>query len=234
MARKKHEYVIAWIEVKGQRFEILVRPEKAFEYREGRKVDLDEVLWTDVVYKDSRKGLKASPEALRRAFGTDDIRYVADVILKKGEIQLTEEQRRRMLEAKRRQVISYIARNAIDPKTKLPIPESRIEAAMEQLRIGIDLYKDAETQAVEIVKKLARIMPIRLARALVEVRVPPEYSGRVYGELSRLGTVKKTEWLHDGSLVAELEIPAGAQVEVINRIQSLTRGQATVNVKVVT
>jgi len=228
---KKPDYVIAWIEVKGSRFEILVRPEKAFEYREGKEVDLEEVLWTDTIYKDSRKGLKASPESLRKAFGTDDPRRIAEIILKRGDIQLTTEERRKMLEAKKRKVINYISRNAIDPTTGKPIPESRIESAIEELRIGIDLYKDAEAQAVEIVKKLARIMPIRLARALVEVTVPPQYSGRVYGELRRMGNVLKTDWLHDGSLRAELEIPAGAQVEVISRLHSITRGTAQVSVK---
>ncbi|MCE4611173.1 MAG: ribosome assembly factor SBDS [Desulfurococcales archaeon] len=228
---RKQDYVIAWIEVKGQRFEILVKPDEAFRYREKGDIGLDEVLWTDTVYKDVRRGLKASPESLRKAFGTDDIRVIADKILKEGEIQLTAEQRRRMLEAKRRAVIRYIAKNAIDPTTGRPIPESVIESAMDELRIGVDLYKDPESQAVEIVRKLARVMPIRLAKALLEVVIPPPYSARAYGALQRIGELKKTEWLSDGSLKAEIEIPAGAQVEVINRIQALAGGNATVNVK---
>ena len=228
---KKHDYIIAWIEIGGQRFEILVKPEYAFKYKEGEKVDLEDVLWTDTVYKDVRKGLKASPESLRRAFGTDDIKVIADKILKDGEIQLTSEQRRKLIEAKRRQIITYIARNAIDPKTGKPIPEARIETAMEELRIGVDPFKDAEAQAVEIVKKLARVMPIRLARALLEVVIPASYAGRVYRELQRLGEVKKMDWLTDGSLKAEIEIPAGAQMEFVNKIQKLTRGSAVVNVR---
>jgi len=230
---RKHEYVIAWLNVKGQRFEILVRPDEAFRFKEGEKVSIDDILWADEIYRDVRRGLKASPEDLRRAFGTDDVVEIAERILKEGEIQLTEEQRRRMLEAKRRKIIAYIVRNAIDPKTRKPIPESRVEAAMEELRIGVDLYKPAEAQAVEIVKKLAKVMPIRLARAMVQARIPPEYSSRIYRELARLGEVKKAEWLNDGSLQVELEIPAGAQVDIVNTLQKLTRGTAQVNVRVV-
>ena len=230
---RKHEYIIAWMNVKGQRFEILVKPDEAFRFKEGEEIDIDEVLWTDTIYRDVRRGLKASPEALRKAFGTDDVVKIAEKILREGEIQLTEEQRRKMLEAKRRKIIAYIARNAIDPKTGKPIPESRIESAMEELRIGVDLYKPAEAQAVEIVKKLARVMPIRLARAVVQARIPPEFSGRLYRELARLGEVKKADWLSDGSLQVEIEIPAGAQVDVVNAIQKLTRGRAQVNVRVV-
>ncbi len=230
---KKQDYVIAWMEVRGQRFEILVRPDPAFRFKEGEKVDIDDVLWTDTIYRDARKGLKASPEAVKKAFGTQDVRKIAERILREGKIQLTEEQRRKLIEAKKRQIITYIARNAIDPKTGKPIPETRIEAAFEQLRIGVDPFKDAESQAVEAVKKIARIMPIKLAKALVRVEIPPAYAGRLYRELQRMGNLIKTDWRHDGTLVAELEIPAGSQVEVVNRIQSLARGQARIDVKVV-
>jgi len=229
----KKSYVIAWIEVKGERFEILVRPEQAFRYREGEKVDLNDVLWSDTIFKDSRKGLRASPESLRKAFGTEDVRVIVERILREGKIQLVEEERRRLLEAKKRKIITYIARNAVDPRTGMPIPESRIEAAIEELGIGIDLYKDAESQALEIVSKLSRIMPIRIAKALIEVIVPPDVAGRIASEARRIGDVRKSEWLKDGSLKVEIEVPAGAQIEVINKVQSLAKGRATVNVKVV-
>lgn len=229
----KRSYVVAWIEVKGERFEILVKPEQAFRYKEGEKLDLNEVLWTDTVYKDSRKGLKASPESLKKAFGTDDVRVIAERILREGKIQLTEDERRRLLEAKKRKIIAYIARNAVDPKTGMPIPESRIEAAMEELGIGIDLYRDAESQALEIVSKLSRVMPIKIAKALIEFIVPSDVAGRVASEARRVGEVKRSEWLKDGSLKVEVEVPAGAQIEVINRIQGIAKGRATVNVKVV-
>ncbi|MEM1938772.1 MAG: ribosome assembly factor SBDS [Acidilobaceae archaeon] len=230
---KKPGYVVAWIEVKGERFEILVKPEYAFRYREGEKLDIDSVLWSDTVFKDSRKGLKASPEGLKKVFGTDDIRVIADRILREGKIQLTEEERRKMLEAKRRKIVAYISRNAIDPKTKLPIPESRIESAMEELGVGIDLYKDAESQAIEIVSKLARIMPIKLAKAVIDAIIPSDVASRVLSEAKKLGDVKRSEWLKDGSLKIELEIPAGAQVDVISKIQEFARGKAIINVKVV-
>ncbi|MEM0496579.1 MAG: ribosome assembly factor SBDS [Acidilobaceae archaeon] len=230
---KKPGYVVAWIEVKGERFEVLVKPDYAFRYREGEKLDIDSVLWSDTVFKDSRKGLKASPESLKKVFGTDDIRVIADRILREGKIQLTEEERRKMLEAKRRKIVAYISRNAIDPKTKLPIPESRIESAMEELGVGIDLYKDAESQAIEIVSKLARIMPIKLAKAVIDAIIPSDVASRVLSEAKKLGDVKRSEWLKDGSLKIELEIPAGAQVDVISKIQEFARGKAIINVKVV-
>jgi len=228
-----HEYVIARFEKGGHRFEILVDPDKAFRFREGEKVSIEEVLVGDYIYKDARRGDRASPENVRKVFGTTDIRKVAEIIVREGELHLTTEQRRKLLEAKRRLIINFIARSAIDPKTKLPIPPQRIEKALEEARFPIDLYKSVEEQAGKAVKAILRILPLRIARALVSVRVPPQYAGRAYSEIRKLGDVRGERWLSDGSLRVEIEIPAGIQAQVIDLINKLTRGSAEVNVKVV-
>ncbi|MCC6047472.1 MAG: ribosome assembly factor SBDS [Desulfurococcaceae archaeon] len=230
---KSREYVVARYEVRGQRFEVLVDPDKALEYREGRKVDIEEVLKGDYIYRDVRRGDKVSPEELAKVFGTTDIKVVADIIIKRGELQLTTEQRRRMLENKRRQIINFIARSAVDPRTKTPIPPQRIEKAMEEAKVTVDLYKGVEEQAATIVKAIARVLPIKIARARFIVKVPPEIAPRVAQELRRLGELKAEEWGKDGSFRVEFEVPAGLQVEVIDKINRLTKGNAEVKVEVI-
>jgi len=224
------DFVIARYEVGGKRFEILAHPQLVFEYRETGKPDIREVVIGDIVYKDARKGLKASPEDVRKVFGTEDFYKVAEAIIKQGELQLTTEQRRKMLEAKKNLIITFLSRNAIDPKTKLPIPPQRIERAMEEARVGIDLYKPVEEQALIIARTINRILPLKLARALVRVVVPPAHSGRVYQQSRGLGDVKNVSWRNDGSLVLEIEIPAGMQNELIDKLNKLTRGEAQVTV----
>jgi len=224
------EYVIARYEVGGRRFEILVNPSLALEFRERGKPSIKEVLVGEFIYKDARKGLKASPEEVKKTFGTDDILKVAEIIVRDGELQLTTEQRRKMLEMKRKLVVSFLSRNAIDPRTNTPIPPQRIESAMEEARVGIDLYKSAEEQAMAVVKALSRVLPIKLAKALIRVNVPPAYAGRVYQQARSLGELKRADWKSDGSLLLEIEIPAGMQSEVIDKINSITKGEATVNI----
>ncbi len=224
------KYVIARYEARGHRFEILVNPDLALQVKEGKDVSVDELLVGDIVYKDARKGLKASPESLREVFGTDDIRRIAIEIVRRGELQLTAEQRRAILEAKRRQIINFIARNAVDPKTKLPIPPKRIEHAMEQARVSIDPYRSVESQAQEIISKISRIIPIKIARAILLIDIPPQFSGRIYKQLMGLGKIKRSNWLSSGTLQVELEIPAGMQDEVINKINKLTRGTASIKI----
>jgi len=224
------EYVVARYEVGGKRFEVLVNPELALSFKESGKPDVREVLVGEFVYKDARKGLKASPEDLKKVFGTDDVYKVAEVIIKKGELQLTSEQRRRMLEAKKKLIVAYISKSAIDPRTKTPIPPQRIESAMEEAKVAIDLYKPVEEQALAVVKAISKLMPIKLAVATLRIVAPPAHASKLYQRLKSLGEVKKVSWKDDGSLEAEIEIPAGMQNEVIDKINSLTKGEAVVSV----
>ena len=226
----KRSHVIARLEVGGHRFEILVDPEKAVELKSGKNIPIEEVLITDTIYKDVRKGDRVSPELMKKVFGTTDVKKVALEIIKRGEIQLTAEQRRKMLEQKKRQIIEFIAKNAVDPKTGLPIPPQRIEAAMKEAKVGIDPYKGVEEQALTIVKAISRVIPIKIARALVQIKVPPQYAGRAYNQLLKLGEVKRQDWKTDGTLVLEIEIPAGMQQEVMDKVNKLTRGEAEVKV----
>lgn len=226
----KEKHVIARFEAKGHRFEILVDPDKALQLKEGKSISIDEVLVSDFIYKDAKKGLKASPEALKSVFGTDDPRTIALEIIRKGELQLTTEQRRKLVEEKRAQILNLLAKNTVDPKTKLPIPVKRLELAMEQARISIDPFKPAEQQLEEIVSQLSKVIPIKMARAQVIVRLPADVASRGLKALQTMGSVKKTTWLSDGSLDVELEIPAGLQQELIDKVNAITKGRGDIKV----
>jgi conserved hypothetical protein TIGR00291 len=162
-------------------------PEKALAFKLGKSVSIDDVLISDTIFKDARKGLRASPEAMKEVFGTDDPRVVAAEIIKRGEIPLTAEQRRRLIEEKKAQIINLIAKNVVDPKTKLPIPVKRIELALEQAKVSIDPFKPAEQQFEEIITQLSKVIPIKVAKAYVVVKLPPEHSSRGLKALQSIG-----------------------------------------------
>ncbi|MEM2235195.1 MAG: ribosome assembly factor SBDS [Desulfurococcaceae archaeon] len=223
-------HVIARYEAKGHRFEILVNPDAALKIKEGVSVSIDELLIGDIIYKDAKKGLKASPESLKEVFGTDDLKKIAIEIVKGGELQLTSEQRRHIIEVKKKQLINLIAKNAIDPKTKLPIPIKRIEAALEQAKVAIDPYKSIEAQLQDVISKISKVMPIKIAKALLAISIPSEHAGKAYRQLMTLGQVKRANWLSNGDLYLEIEIPAGAQGEFIDKVNSLTKGTASIKV----
>jgi ribosome maturation protein SDO1 len=218
------KYTIARLTKDNEHFEILVKPEKAFDYRTGKATRITDVLATEMIFSDANKGTKVSEEQMRKAFETTDPLKIADVILKKGTLQLTTEQRHKMVEDKRRQIVDFISRQAVDPKTTLPHPPLRIENAMEQIRYTIDAHKPVEEQAREIVKLLRPILPLRIEQLSVVVRVPAEYSAKAYGVLKNFGEIKQEEWRAEGSWYGIIEMPAGAYASFLNKLGDVTKG----------
>jgi len=218
------KYTVARIIKDNEHFEVLVKPQKALDYRGGKIAAITEVLVTETIFSDANKGTKISEENLRKAFGITEPLKIAEIILKKGTLQLTTEQRRKMIEDKRKQIIDFISRQCVDPKTNLPHPPLRIENAMEQIHYSIDPFKPLEEQAKEIIKLLRPILPLKMEQVSVGVRVPAEYSARAYGTIKGFGTIKREEWRADGSWYGVLEMPAGLYAPFLEKLGEITKG----------
>jgi ribosome maturation protein SDO1 len=220
--------VIARLELKGSRFEILVDPDKALNFKRGENIDIRDILMGYVIFEDAHRGKKAPEEKLKVAFETDDVFAIASQIIKNGEVQLTAEQRKDMIEEKKKRIIHIIARNSINPQTGLPHPPARIEAAIEEAKVPINPFRDPDEQAKEIVEALRPILPIRIETTKLAVKVPSPYSAKAYSVLERYGTISKDEWGKDGSWICVIEIPAGLRVEVVEKINEFTKGKAQI------
>ncbi len=218
------KYTVARITIGDEHFEVLVKPQKALDYRTGKTSAITEILVAETIYADANKGTRASDEHLRKAFGTIDSLQIAETILKKGTMQLTTEQRRKMVEEKRKQVVDFISRQAVDPKTNLPHPPGRIENAMEQIHYPIDPYKPMEEQAKDIIKLLRPILPLKMEQVQVSVSIPAEYASRAYGTIKGLGTIKREEWRADGSWYGVMEMPAGTYAPFLDKLGNITKG----------
>ncbi len=214
----------------GEKFEILVKPDPALEFKLGKRKDISSILVSDEIYTDSNKGTRASTEKLLKAFKTEDTTAIAEKILKKGDLNLTTDQRRKMISEKRKQIVHFIAKTYVDPKSHLPHPPLRIEQAMEDGKISIDPHQNAEEQVKEIVEKLRSIIPLKSENLVLEIIVPAQFASQSYSVLKSTGTLQKEEWQSNGSLKAILEIPAAARPNVIDRLGSITKGTASVEV----
>ncbi len=217
--------VTAKYNVNGEEFEILVDSELAYEYITGKRTDPMSVLQVDEIFKDANKGERQSQEKLKKAFNTTDIAKIAEIILKKGNVPITTEQRQRLIEEKRKQIIEIISRNAIDPRTNAPHPPQRIENAMRETKVNIDPFKNANEQVEEVLKKINTLLPIKFSTAKIEVTISADQANRCYGVLKQYG-LKSERWLNDGSLVAVVEFPAGLQGEFFEKLNNLTHGTA--------
>jgi len=223
-------HVLARLQISGEKFEIIVNPDFALNYKLGKISDIDKVLVAYDVYSDVRKGLKAPSDKLMKYFKTTDVRKIADIIIKQGELQITAEQRRKLIEDKRKQIIAFITKNCVDPRTNLPIPALRVEQAMDQVKVSIDPFKEAEGQALKVIDALKSVLPLKIERVKLEVKVGPEYVPKMYNFIKSYGYLEKEEWLNDGSWRANVDMPAGLQAEFLDKLNKLTKGTAQVKI----
>ena len=223
---KVDDAVVARWDHQGSRFEVLVDPLAVQEIRDGKSVDLRDRLASEHVYKDAKKGEKISEEYLEKIFHTSDTVEIARQIIQKGEVQVTTEQRHQLQTTKHRQIVATIARNAMNPQTGAPHPPARIEAAMEEAKIHVDPFRSADAQVQEILTKLRPLLPIRFDTVRMKLRVPGQYYPRVIGELKGLGRISEESWGSDGSWSGILEIPAGVQTELLEKLNARTKGAA--------
>jgi ribosome maturation protein SDO1 len=221
--------VIVRLKTRGETYELYVDADKALKFKGGENVPLEEVLVVNHAFKDAAKGEKASEEHLLELFKVADIKDALTEILTKGELHLTTEQKRNMLVERRKQVASIIARNAINPQTQTPHPLARIEAAMDEARAEITISKSANEQVEKVLKALKPILPIRFEKLQVAIKVPAQYAAKMYHPLREIGEVKKEEWV-GGELICLMEIPAGLQDELYNKLNSLTHGEVKTKV----
>ena len=222
------KYTIVRLSRGGEDFEILVDPDKALEYKMGSKLDVASIVMVDEVFTDANKGIRASREKLMKAFGTTDFYKIASTILEKGRLLITAEQRRRLTEMKKRQVIELIRRSYVDPRTKLPHTAVRIEQAMKEAHVSIDPFKPAEEQVQPIIKAISRILPLKAEKSALKVRIPARYSAKAYGLVRRMCKIVKEEWRPDGSWFGVVELPAGMRGEFMEKLAKLTKGEASV------
>ncbi len=228
--RESSKFTTVRLTIEGEHFEILVNPDAALSFKQGRNVEPSQVIAADEVYSDSNKGLRANSENLKKYFGTDDHAKAAMEVLKRGELNLTQDQRKRLTEEKRRAVITTISKNFVDPKTSLPHPPLRIEQAMQEARVTIDPFQDANEQMKVVIEKLRTILPLKSEKVKLQVRVAAQYSGQTIGILKNFGDITKEDWGADGTLSAIVEIPAGGQPGLLDRLGSTTKGAAQVTV----
>ena len=216
--------VVVKYERNGATFEIFVDSDLAYEYLSGKGTDPLRVLEVDEVFKDARKGERQSEDKIRSVFGTSELQKVVEIMLKNGNVPTTTEQRNRSIEEKRKQIVSIIAKNSIDPRTNAPNPPLRIENAMREAKVSVDPFRGANDQIDAVVKKISSILPIKFTTIKIGVVIPPMFANRCYGILKQYG-LKSEKWLDNGSLQAVVEFPAGMQAEFFDRINKSTSGQ---------
>lgn len=211
--------VEARIKAKGKSYQISVDLEEALKVKDGTG-DVTSALNSNGIYYDLKKGTVASQSDLEDAFGTSDLYEVATKIMKNGEIQKPQEYRDSEREAKIKQVVDLILRNAVDQNGN-PYTEERIKRAIDEVHYSFD-KRPAEQQMNEVVHKLKTVIPIKIETKKVKLTIPARFSGQVYGLLKDYK--EKEDWLPNGDLQVILNIPSGMQIDFYEKLNGITHG----------
>jgi len=222
--------VIARFTSHGHHFEIRVDSEAALSVKKGANIDLHDVLAVNRIFTDARKGLEASMKQLDEVFRTHDVNEVALAIIKKGEIQLTQEHRDKAQDLRLRQLVNLIHVNGVDPKTHAPHPVARIETALKEVKFHLDESHPVEAQLHAAIDKLRPLIPIKFEIKEMNVKISPNHTGQAYGVLKKFGPILKEEWQNNGYLHAVVEIPGGLETDFYEQLNAMCHGNVEINI----
>ena len=230
MDHERVHFNVARLNKGGKRFEVAIDPDAAIAFKKSGEGDIHDVIRSEHIFADVKKGLRAEESALTVLFNTTDVLAIAQKILADGELQLTEDYRNKLQEEKQKKLVELICRNAIDPKTNLPHPQQRIENALHDAKVRLDEFKTAEEQLEKAVEKLKPLIPIRLAVKQIEITVPNPYAPKAHGVVASFAKPMRESWNNDGSYTCVVDIPAGIELQLYDKLNSFSRG--TVHTKV--
>jgi len=179
-------------------FEIICKVGAPLLFRDGKEVNIENVLESDEVFKDFKKGVKASDSEIEVSFNTLDRMQVCRTILEQGEIQYTTEERRSFVEKKRNEIVNFIHKYYVDPRTKMPHPIVRIENALEELKVRVDPHLSAKKQVKEIIKSLPEVLPVKKMIIEAVIKIPHKFLGQIYGIFKDVVTIVNENYTTEG------------------------------------
>ncbi|MFA6089015.1 MAG: ribosome assembly factor SBDS [Candidatus Woesearchaeota archaeon] len=216
--------IIARYKVGKEHYEILVDSDLAVDFKHGKNVDIYDILAERRIYMDAAAGLLASEIKLEQVFQTKDVGEIAKQIIQKGLIQITTEHRHKLTEEKRKKVIQIVHTNCYDPRTNLPHPMTRIEAAVGEIKFNIDPFKPAEQQAQEVIKLLKPILPIKTGNSEFELKIPHKFVGSSKQTIKTAQTIKE-HFDSEGNWFVTISIPGGMTEEFFDKLNNITHGE---------
>ena len=179
-----------------KRFELACYKNKLLEYRSGAEKDLDNVLQVPTVFLSVSKAQTAPSAELAKSFGAGTPREeILQEILRKGEVQVGERERKDILERVEKEVLDIVSGRLVDPTTKRVYTSGMISKALDQLSsasgqqqsgdgtgaseeqpkkpmwTGVSSNRSAKSQALDAMKALIAWQPIPVMRARMRLRV---------------------------------------------------------------
>jgi len=211
-------------------FEIGTKRGAVTAYKLDKSKGLKNVLDSEIIWKDIKKGDRASSAELMTAFKTDDVMKVAEVIIEKGELQLTDQERKEILTKRRNEIVNYIHKYYADPKTKLPHPIIRIDAALNEAKARIDPDLPTEKQVTEIMKTLITIIPCKKMEIPGIVIIPIVHHKQASVIIKKYAKVSGERKIDDSCTFNISCVPGDCQ-QLITELNAVTKGECDIQLE---
>ena len=197
-------------------FEILTKPGSVKKYLAGQ-LGWDNVLAVEAVFTSSSKKNLAKASDLKAVFGTDNVDTCAQAIIKQGNAQ---ERKEDMLKHKN-QLLEYLHSTYLDQQD-LPHPLTRLEVAISEAKIRIDISIPIPKLAEQVVEKMQGKLVFKKGTMDYTLTVKKEFAKACASIVNRYSPVKKeirsaTEVLWKISIGSKSLIP---MTEELNKISS--------------
>lgn len=228
---------VAYVRLKknNQIYEVAAYRNKVVNWRNKIETDLNEVLQVQDVFTNVARGLVASNNDLLRGFDTTDKEAICKEILEKGEFQVSELERKSLLEGMFRDVASIVVDKSYNTDTGRPYSMSMIQNAMKDIHYSVNLSKGAKQQALDVIRRLKKVMPIARTRLYLRITTPVIHVDEleVMLKANAADILKKNSSLpssspekanssQNGLIVAQAIIEASISPENFRVIQDLT------------
>jgi len=103
-----------------------------------------------------------------------------------------------LLKKKRNEIVNFIHKYYVDPRTRAPHPRNRIENALEELKVRIDPNLSAKKQVKEIIKTLPEVLPVRKMVIEALIKIPHKFLGQIYGVFKDVVTITNENYTTEG------------------------------------
>ena len=215
--------IIVKLNKNKKQFEILTKHGAVDLFRQG-KLGWSKVTVSDEVYKNSSKGERYTNKDLEDTFGTSNVEECMKEIALHGEVQLTTQDRKNKTDEKHKQILYYIHKYYINPKTKQPHPITHIEAALAQTKFKADYQEPVEKQVEKAMKMLVGILVCKKSVMEGTLSIPSQYIGSCYNVINGLCEIVKENYTANGCDMYISVIP-GNYDTLAQRLNGLTKGE---------
>ncbi|KAI6239144.1 Ribosome maturation protein SBDS [Aphelenchoides fujianensis] len=187
----------------GKRFEIACYKNKVLNWRQRdvTRKNLDEVLQTEVVFANVSKGEVAKKDDLIKAFETDKQLDICKTILEKGDLQVSEKERKVFSDSSMKEVATMLSNITINTETNRPYPVRVIEKALEENHFTLKAQQTVKQQTLRAIELLKTKMSIDRCKMRIRVSVGHKNAKPLHESLKKdFEKVEVEDWDEEGNL----------------------------------